>query len=152
MATQWFCGFGLEHVVPIYPIFYFEPCPLNANVARWWKGHSSSHLPVFEYTDLDHCGLMCLNDLHQTLKVTNVKTILLKTRKLFSCHAFSDGIVPIHGANVSGCLRPSIELRKEYVRNVQISPLGTTFFKCPWLHSLSSNDKTSICKLKQNWI
>ena len=26
-----FCGFGLEHAVPIYPIF--EPCPLNANVA-----------------------------------------------------------------------------------------------------------------------
>ena len=28
-----FCGFGLGHAVPIYPIF--EPRPLNANVARW---------------------------------------------------------------------------------------------------------------------
>ena len=34
-----FCGFGLEHVVPIHPIF--ETCPLNTNVTRWWNGHSS---------------------------------------------------------------------------------------------------------------
>ena len=62
-----FCGCVLEHAVPIHPII--EPCPLNATVARWWNGHSSSHLPVLEYTDVDHCGLMCLNDLHQTPKV-----------------------------------------------------------------------------------
>ena len=62
-----FCGFGLEHAVPIHPIF--EPCPLNANVARWWNVHSSSHLSVLEYTDVDHCGLMCLNDFHQAPKV-----------------------------------------------------------------------------------
>ena len=31
-------GFGLEVAVPIHPIF--EPCPLNANVTRWWNGHS----------------------------------------------------------------------------------------------------------------
>ena len=55
-----FCGFGLEHAGPMDPIF--EPCPLDANVARWWDGHSSSQLPVFEYTDVDHCRLMCLND------------------------------------------------------------------------------------------
>ena len=61
------CGFDLEHVVLIHPIF--EPCPLNSNVARWWNGHSSSHLPVLEYTDVDHCELMCLNDPHQTSKV-----------------------------------------------------------------------------------
>ena len=60
-----FCGF--EHAVPTHPIF--EPCLLNANVARWWNGHSSSHLPVLEYTDVDHCALMCLNYLHQTPKV-----------------------------------------------------------------------------------
>ena len=62
-----FCGFGLEHAVPIHPIF--KPCPLNANVAPWGNGHSSSHLPVLEYTDVYHCGLMCLNDLNQTPKV-----------------------------------------------------------------------------------
>ena len=62
-----FCGFDLEHAVPIHPIF--EPCPLNANAARWWNGHSSSHLPVIEHTDMDHFRLMCLNHLHQTPKV-----------------------------------------------------------------------------------
>ena len=61
-----FVVFGIEHVVLIHPIF--EPCPLNANIARWWNGHSSSHLPVLEYTDVDHSALMCLNDLHQTPK------------------------------------------------------------------------------------
>ena len=62
-----FCGFGLEYAIPIHPIF--KTCPLKANVARWWNGHSSLHLPVLKYTDMDHCGLICLNDLHQTLKV-----------------------------------------------------------------------------------
>ena len=62
-----FCGFGLQHAV--HKQLIFEPCHLNANVAWWWNGHSSSHLPVLEYTDVDHCGLMCLNDLHQTPKV-----------------------------------------------------------------------------------
>ena len=51
-----FCGFGLETAVTINPIF--QPCPSNANDARWWKGHSSSHLPILVYTDVDHCGLM----------------------------------------------------------------------------------------------
>ena len=60
------CGFGLEHAVPIHPIF--QPCSLNANVSRWWNGHSSSHLPVLEYIDVDQCGLICLND-HQTMKI-----------------------------------------------------------------------------------
>ena len=54
-----FYGFGLEHVVPIHPIF--EPCPLKENVAQWWNGHSSSHLLVLQYTDMDHWGLMYLN-------------------------------------------------------------------------------------------
>ena len=54
-----FCGLGIEHALPTHPIF--EPCPLNANVARWWNGHSLSHLTVIEYTVLDHCGLMRLN-------------------------------------------------------------------------------------------
>ena len=62
-----FCGFGLEHAVPIHPIF--ELCHLNAKVARWWNGHSSSNLPALEYTDVAHCGLRCLNDLHDTLKI-----------------------------------------------------------------------------------
>ena len=114
-----FCGFGLEHVVPIHLIF--EPCPLSANVRWWWNDYSSLHLPVLDHTDVDHCGL-CLNYLHQTRwfswtwSATNVKTILPKTRKQFSCHALSDGIVPIHGAIVSGylrCFRPSIDLEEK---------------------------------------
>ena len=76
---------------------------------------------VLEYTDVDHRGFMCLKDLHQTLKVFlnvechTVKTILLK-KKTFSCHALCDGIVPIHGANVSGrlrCFLPSIEAKEK---------------------------------------
>ena len=115
-----FCGFGLENAVPIHTIF--EPCHFNANVARWWNGHSSSYLPVLEYNDVDHRRLMCLNDLHQTLQVFlnvechYVKTILPKTRKPFSCPALYDGIVPIHGAIVSGrlcCLNLSIELKEK---------------------------------------
>ena len=62
-----FCGFGLEHAIAIHQ--FFEPCLLNGNVARWWNGHSSSHLSVLEYTDVDHCGLMYLNHIHQTPKV-----------------------------------------------------------------------------------
>ena len=67
MATRWFLWFWLRLCGSHTPDF--EPCPLNTNVTRWWNGHSSSHLPVLEYTDVDHCGLMCLNDLHQTSKV-----------------------------------------------------------------------------------
>ena len=39
--------------------------------------------------------------------------------------------------------------REEYVGNVPISPLSTPFLASQF-HSLSSNDKTSICKLKHN--
>ena len=61
-----FGGFSLDHAVPIHPIF--EACHLNANVAQWWNDHSSSYLPVLEYTDVNHCGLMCLNDHYQHRK------------------------------------------------------------------------------------
>ena len=47
---------------------FFYLCPLNANVARWWNGHSSSNLPVLEYTVVDHGRLMCY-DLYQRPKV-----------------------------------------------------------------------------------
>ena len=78
----WFLSFGIERAVPIHPIFL--PFPLNANVAWWWNGHSSSNLPVLEYMDVGHCGLMWLNIFIKpwrsfwTWIVTNVKTILLK--------------------------------------------------------------------------
>ena len=62
-----FCCFDLKYAVPIHPIF--APCPLNANVARWWNGHSSSNLPVLEYSDVENYELICLNELHQTPKV-----------------------------------------------------------------------------------
>ena len=53
MATRWFSWFY----------------PLNANVSRWWNGHSSSRFLVLAYTDVDNCRLMCLNDLYQNSKV-----------------------------------------------------------------------------------
>ena len=61
-----FCGFGLECTVPIHPIFVH--CPLIANVARRWNDHCSIIVASSRvgYTDVDHCGLMCLNDLHQS--------------------------------------------------------------------------------------
>ena len=71
------------------------------------------------YIGVDHCGLMCSNDLHQTpkvflnLSVTNVKIMLLITRKPFSCRSLSDG------ENVSGPLRcfcPSIVLKRRICR------------------------------------
>ena len=43
-----------------------------------------------------------------TWNVTNAKRILLKTRKPFSWRTLSDGIVPKHSGNVSGCFRRSI--------------------------------------------
>ena len=61
-----FCGFGLEYAVLIRPIF--ELCALNASATRWWNGHSSSHFPILEYTDMGHCRLICLNDLNQSPK------------------------------------------------------------------------------------
>ena len=64
-----FCSFGLEHAVPIHPIFFNLAHPLNANVARWWNRQSSSHLLVLEDTGVDHCGLICLSDLRETPKV-----------------------------------------------------------------------------------
>ena len=48
-----FCSSGLDHVVPIHPIF--ESCHLKANVAQWWNGHSSSHLPVLIHS-ANVCG------------------------------------------------------------------------------------------------
>ena len=53
-----FVVFGLEFAVPIHPIF--ELFPLIAKAARWWNDQISSHFPVLEYTDVDHCALMCL--------------------------------------------------------------------------------------------
>ena len=123
------CCFGLEHVVPIHPIF--EPCPLNTNVARWRIGLSSSHLPVLEYTDVDHCGWMIFikpRTSSRTWSITNVKAIFPKTWKLFCCRTLSDGIVSIHGANISGCFRPFYWIQREgYVENIAISTFGTPF-------------------------
>ena len=128
-----FCGFGLEHAVPIHPIF--EPCPLNGNVARWCNGqfitfvssrvHWSGSLSIYVFkrssSNSDgspECGVSLMS-----------KRSSSKTRKPYSCHALSNGIVFIHGENVSGrlhCFHPSIELKeKEFVGNVPIFTLGT---------------------------
>ena len=114
-----FCDFVLEHAVTMY--LRFEPCPLNAKVARWWNGHSSSHFPVLESSDVYHCGLMCLNDLYQTQKVfLNLVSLMSKRLALKRENPFpvllSHDIIPIHGANVSSrlrCFRPSIQLKEK---------------------------------------
>ena len=117
-----FCVFGLEHVVPITTDFLTVPIKCNIVARRWWTGHSSSHLPVLENTNMDHCELMHLNNFHKTRRsywmwsLADVKTIPHKTRRPFSCRTLSDGIVTIHGANVSvrlRCFRPSIELEQK---------------------------------------
>ena len=157
MANRWFLWFWLRACDTLTPIF--EPCPLNANIARWWNDHSSSHFPAIEYTDVDHCGLMHLNDLHQTPKVFLnvechcVKTILLKTRKPFSCHALSNSIVPIHGANVSGhlcCFCPSIELKKKNMSEVFKLLLLALYFLESTAPLTVFKSLNSMCKLKHN--
>ena len=46
-----------------------NPGPLHDRHVCYHLGHSGGHLSVLEYTDLDHCGLMCLKDLHKTVNV-----------------------------------------------------------------------------------
>ena len=134
MATCWLLWFWLRSCGTHTPDFFNF-----AHWMRWWNGHSSSHLPVLEYTDVDHCWLICLNyctfikprGSSWMWSITNIKTILLKMGKPFSCRLLFDGIVPIHGANVSGRLPLLSPLywtqRKSYVGNVPISPLGAPF-------------------------
>ena len=95
--------------------------------------------PVLGYTDVDHCALMCLNDLHQIPKVflnveSQCKTILFEMRKIFSCCALSDGIIPIDGANVSDrlrCFHPSIELKENNMSEMfQFLHLALHFLVC----------------------
>ena len=153
-----YCGFGLEHAVPIHPIF--EPCLLNANVARWWNGHSSSRLPVLEYTDTNHCGLKCLNDLQNPeglpeRGVTNVKTILLKTRKPFSCRALSPMALSPYTAKMflaaSAASAPLLNSKRRLCQKCSNFSTCHSHFLASTAHSLSSNDKISICKLKNSW-
>ena len=123
-----FYGIGLQHAVPIHPIF--EPCPLNENITRWWYGHSWSHLSVLEYNDVDHCGLMCLNDLLQTPKIFLNKTILHKTKKTFFVCSLRWHCP--HTRHKCFWPRPLLSPlywtpKEEYVGNDPISPLGTPF-------------------------
>ena len=74
-------------------------------------------------------------------------------RKQFSRRALSEGIVPIHGENVSGRLhyfRPSIELKEKNVSEMLKFLHLVLHFLTSTLHSLSSNDKTWMCKIKNN--
>ena len=66
----------------------------------------------------------------------------------FSFHALSDGIVPIHD-KCFWTLSPLYLISKKRICQ-KCSNFSTwhSIFYHPWLHSLSSNDKTSICKLK----
>ena len=121
LATRWVLWFWLRACGTniLHPIF--EPCPLNTNVARWWNGHSSSYLQfssTLTWIIVDYCVQTIFikpRSSSSTWSVTNIKTILLKARKPFSCRSVSDGIVPVHGANVSYglcCFRPTFELKE----------------------------------------
>ena len=113
----WFCNLQW-----LRPAGLYERCKLALELKRLKTPGLEHEVPIHPILEPRRSSWMW--------NVTNVKTILLKTRKPFSCRALSDGIVPIHGANVSGCLhcfRPSWTQRQEYVGNVPISPLGTPF-------------------------
>ena len=114
-TNQWRANRNAHMAIHWFLWFWLRACQNWMQMLHHGQMVIVSHLPVLEYTDVDHCGLMSLNDLYQTpWSVTNVKTILLKTRKSFSCRALSAGIVPIHGANFSGCLRcPSVKLKEK---------------------------------------
>ena len=81
------------------------------------------------------------------------KRSFLKGEKHFFCRAVSDGIAPIHSANISGrlrCFRPSIELKEKNMwKMFQILHLELHFLAST-APSLSPNDKTSIFLLKRN--
>ena len=118
----------------------FCGCHLNSNVARWCNGHSSSHLPVLEYTDVDHCGLMCSNDLHQTqgLPESGVSLISKRSslkRKNHFLAVLSPMTLSTYTAKMflaaSVAFSPIWTQREKYVRNVPISPLGTVFPSVP---------------------
>ena len=126
-----FCCFGLEHAVPIHPIF--EACPLNANVVRCWNGHSSSHasfrvhwrgslsINVFKRSslNLEVFGVLLMSRRSSLQRENHFLTVLspmvlsLYMAKMFLDHAL---------------LSPSYwTQRKEYVGNVPNFPLGTPF-------------------------
>ena len=128
-----FCGFGLEHVVPIHSIF--EPCPMNENIVRcWWNGHSSSHLPVLEFTDMDHCGLMRLNDAHQILPERRVT--LMSKRSSWKRENHYPAVLSLMALSPTRrkCFWPPALFssrywtqREEYFGNVPVFPRGTPF-------------------------
>ena len=98
-----FCGFGLEHAVPIHNFL---------NLAFECKCHNSSHLMrinVFKWSSnpegLPECGVSLM-----------LKRSFLKQENHFLPCSLFDGIVPVHGTNVSGhlcCFHSSIELKEE---------------------------------------
>ena len=119
MATRWFLWFRLRACGT------HRPTPRFLNLAHWMQmshnsgmvtAHHICHFPntltwnivdMFKWTSLRSCW---------TWSVTNVTTILLNTRIPFSCHALSNGIVHLHGTNVScrpRCFCPSIELKEK---------------------------------------
>ena len=136
------------------------------NPAHWMQmlhddGIVSAHHSC-QYSRVRWCGSLWINVFKWSSSnpvslpehgVSLMSIPLLQTRKPFSCHALPDGIVPVHGANVSGhlhCFHPSIEL-KEKNMSVMFQFLHLA------LHFLASTApltifkwKTSIFKLKHN--
>ena len=120
MATCWFLWFWFKACSNHTPDFWTLPIECKCRTMVEW-----SEFITFTSFWVHWRGSLWINvfnDLHQTRKscwmwsVTNVKTILLKTRKPFSCRSLSNGIVPIPGANVSGRLRcfcPSTEFKEK---------------------------------------
>ena len=149
-----FSGFGLEHAVPIHPIFL--TLPIECRCHTMVDVHSSSHLPVLEYTDGDHCVLMCLNDLHQPPKVflsLMSKRSSLKREKHFLAVLSPTASSPYTAQMflaASAAFAPLLNSERRICQKCSNFFTWHATFKRSRLHSLSSNDKTSICKLKHN--
>ena len=145
MATRWLLRFWLRMRYP-YTAPDFLTLPIEC---KWCTMVERSQFITFTSSGVHWRGSLLINVFKRpslpyrsslTWSVTNVKIILLKTRQPFSWRALSDGIVPIHGTNVSGrlrCFRPSLN-SEEYVGNVPILHLA--------LHFLASTAPFTIFK------
>ena len=128
MATLWFRGFGLEHAVPIHPIF--EPCPLNANVARWWNVHICQYSNTLTWINVFKRS----SSNPESLPERGVSLISKRSSSKWENHflavlspmALYPYTTPQMFLTASAAFAPLFN-SEEYVGNVQISPLGTPF-------------------------
>ena len=139
MANRLFCSFGLEYLTPDLLTLSIE-CKCRTMVG-WSQFITFANSRVYWRESL---WIDVLKRSSWTWSVSNVKMILLKTRKPFSCRALSNVIEPIHGGNVSGwprCCFLCIELRENKLSEmVQFLHLE--------LHFLASTVPLTILKLQ----